>query len=181
MLTAMERLSPARQIVTFRLEQQNYALPIEMVIQVIEMVAMTRLPHIDGSVLGAINLHGEIIPVIDLRSHFQLPAAAHQRHTPILLVHAGQHSVGLIVDEVTDVINITRDQIRQPVDILPAGVSARPLLQGVIQQTAPLLLLDLQYLFQPSQVQALIEAIASLAQAAPYGTAGPILPAETAG
>ncbi|HEY4722368.1 MAG TPA: chemotaxis protein CheW [Anaerolineae bacterium] len=177
MLTAMDRLSPTRQVVTFRLDQQSYALPVETVIQVVEMVAMTRLPHIDGSVVGAINLHGEIIPIVDLRGHLQLPEAAHQRHTPILLAQAGQHSVGLIVDEVTEVVSITPDQIRQPVDILPAGVSARPLLQGVVRQAAPapLLLLDLQYLFQPSQVQALIEAIASLAHVHPYGTAGPVL------
>ena len=65
--------SPPLSILTFRLGEQVYGLPVQEVVQIIEMVAFTRLPQAPFAVQGVINLRGKIVPVLDLRLRFDLP------------------------------------------------------------------------------------------------------------
>ena len=62
-----------KSLVTFRLDSQTYALPIEPLVQIIEMVTITPIPQINSSVEGMINLRGTAVPVVNLGRHFGLP------------------------------------------------------------------------------------------------------------
>jgi purine-binding chemotaxis protein CheW len=147
-----------RDMVTFRLNRQTYALPIEPLEQIIEMVTITPIPQLDGAVEGVINIRGRAVPVVNLRRHFGLPEVALQLRTPIILAQIDACTVGLIVDEVIDVLRLTGAQIKRTGDFLPEGLGAVPLLQGLAHTPeGTVLLLDLEHLFRPHERQVLAE------------------------
>ncbi len=135
-------------LVTFRLEQQVYALPIEPIRQIIEMITVTAVPQVKKSIEGVINFHGLPVPVINLRRQLSLPPIALQLHTPIILVTLSNRLVGLIVDEVLEVLNLPQSQVIHPEMILPNGVGEASALHGLIQMEGKTVLcLDLDHLF----------------------------------
>ena len=157
--------SAMRNLVAFQLDRQTYALPIEPIVQIIEMVAITPIPQVNPAVEGVINVRGTAVPVINLRCQLGLPEAKLQLHTPIILVRTGERMVGLIVDQVADVLNISADQITRPQDMLPDELSDVPLLQGLTHTSqGALLLLDLEHLLASNQAQLAqaLEAISAL-------------------
>lgn len=157
--------SGLRNLLAFRLGRQTYALPIEPLVQIIPMLTITPVPQLGEMVEGMINLHGMAVPVVNMRRHLDLPAAPLQLHTPILLIRIGEPTVGLIVDKVVDVINLSAEKITPPSNILPEGATGTPLLQGLAHTPdGIMLLLDPAHLFLPNQVQALIQATDLLAE-----------------
>jgi purine-binding chemotaxis protein CheW len=167
-------------LVTFRLGRQTYALPIEPIVQIVEMVTITPIPQINHSVEGVINLRGAAVPVVNLRRHLGLPEAQLELHTPIVLVQSGGRTVGLIVDQVSDVLDIDAGQITCPTDLLPDGLSDAPLLRGLIQSPAgAILLLDLEHLFTPEHAR-LIQTLTTWPQTPDLGGNGKKNSAEAA-
>lgn len=151
-----------RNLVTFRLDRQTYALPLELIVQIVEMVTITPIPQVNHSVEGVINVRGASVPVVNLRRHLGLPEAKLQLHTPILLVRTGERMVGLIVDQVADVLNVSAGQITCPTELLPDGLSDAPLLQGLVHTSQnAVLLLDLDRLFSSERAK-LVQASATL-------------------
>jgi purine-binding chemotaxis protein CheW len=151
-------------IVTFRLGSQVYALPIEPVRQIIEMVTITPLPQVSLNVAGVINFHGTIAPVINLRCYLGLVETPLKLHTPIILVTVSERLVGLIVDQVLGVVELTADQIIDPRIILTKDMGAAPILNGLIQsQEETILLLNIDQLLKFQHTSALLEATDKLA------------------
>lgn len=168
--------SDFRNLVTFRLDRQMYALPIEPIVQIIEMVAVTPIPQVNHSVEGVINVRGTAVPVVNLRRHLSLPEAKLRLHTPLILVQTGERIVGLIVDEVSDVLNISASQIISPTEILPEGLGDAPLLQGLIHTPqGAVLLFDLSRLFSADRAK-LVQALAALPQDSGPADDGPSEP-----
>lgn len=163
--TALED-SPRRQnIVTFRLDRHTYALPIEPVERIVEMVAMTPVPQLEDWVEGIINVHGTAVAVVKLRRHLGLPDAPVQLDTPIVLIRVGGLTVGLIVDEVLDVHELSAEQIAPLTDVLPQELVEAPVLRGLAYVSdKAVLMLDPENLFRPDQLQALAQATEILAQ-----------------
>ena len=159
-LTDLENSADQRTLVAFRLDQQTYVLPIEPIVQIIEMVTITPIPQVNNMVEGVINVRGAPVPVVNLRRHLGLPEAALQLHTPIVLAHVGKLMVGLIVDEVLDVLSLSGGQIIHPADILLEGLGGGAMLQGLAHTSdGMVVLLDLDHLFLPHQAQALAQAV----------------------
>ena len=157
-----QHLADIRYLVTFRLDQKTYALPIEPIVQIIEMVTITPLPKAVNSMEGVINVRGAAVPVINLRRHLDLAETKLQLHTPIILVQTAEWLVGLVVDQVTDVLSISADQIIHPTDVLPTGVGDVPLLQGLMHTaTGAVLLLDLEFILAAEHAK-LVEAVTAL-------------------
>jgi purine-binding chemotaxis protein CheW len=158
--TAPGNPSGQQDVLAFKLGRQTYALPIHPVVQIIEMVAITPIPQIDTALEGVINVHGEAVAVVKLRRHLGLPDAPLQLNTPIVLVKVGERTVGLIVDEVVDVLNLPDDRIIHLHDILPDTVGDAPALQGVTYITEnTLLMLDPNELFDPQELSLLAQAV----------------------
>jgi purine-binding chemotaxis protein CheW len=164
--TTEETLSEQQNMVAFRLEKQTYALPIEPIVQIVEMVAITPIPQLSQVVEGVINVHGEAVAVVKLRRHLGLADAPLQLNTPILLTRIGGQTIGLIVDEVTDVFNLPTDQIVRLGEILPEELGNAPIFRGLtyVADNA-VLMLDPDQLFRPDQLEILAQA-ASLLQKA---------------
>ena len=163
MLTTKENTSDILQdktdLVIFRLNRIHYAITVELIQQIIEMVIIIPVLSTVEWMEGVINYHGVSVPVVDLRRHFGLEVAPYRWHTPIILVNISNRLVGLIVDEVLDVRAISNEQIVAPGSILPPGVPQTSLLKSLIQTEQNItLLLDLAHLFDQVQVRALSAA-----------------------
>lgn len=134
--------------VIFRLNQQLYALSVDFVVQIISMVTIGPLPQVSEVVEGLINVRGESVVVVNLRRQLGLPEIAFDLNTPILLVRVNEHVVGLIVDEVVDVLEFSLDDAVQSSEILPDGLGEIAVLLGVIQEEiGTVLIINIDRLF----------------------------------
>lgn len=102
------------KFLTFQLDREEYAIPIRHVIEIIGLQRITPLPDLPDFVKGVINLRGKVIPVIDVRLRFGMPERAYDERTCIVIVNIDEASVGLIVDEVNEVMAISADRIEPP-------------------------------------------------------------------
>ncbi len=110
-------LSPADRregkFLTFRLAENEYAIDILAVREIIGVPDITVVPQMPEFVKGVINLRGKVIPVVDLRQRFGLGETQHTEETCIIVIDTGQDT-GLIVDAVCEVIDIRDEQIDPP-------------------------------------------------------------------
>jgi purine-binding chemotaxis protein CheW len=102
------------RIIVFRLESQRYALPIEVVQEIQQIVAFSDLPDSSPAVVGVINLRGQVVPAVDLRLLVGLPAIAYGLQTPMVFVRTSRGVVSLIVDEVEDVVEVPAGSTQAP-------------------------------------------------------------------
>ncbi|MCU0705104.1 MAG: chemotaxis protein CheW [Fimbriiglobus sp.] len=110
-----------RQYLTFRLADEEYGLEILRVQEIKGYSKVTPLPNTPPEVKGVMNLRGAVVPIIDLRHRFGLPTAEYTRFTVIIVVTIGVRVIGLVVDAVSDVLNVgERDAVPPPE--LGAGV-----------------------------------------------------------
>ena len=98
----------------FTLEDEEYAISVTDVREIIGAIPITRVPGVPDSVRGVINLRGKIIPVADLRIRFNLQAVDHGARTCIIVVRARGAEFGLVVDKVLEVARIAEEDIEPP-------------------------------------------------------------------
>ena len=105
----------AGKYLTFKLGPEDFGIGILKVQEIIGMLSVTRVPKTPEFVRGVVNLRGKVIPVIDLRLKFTLEPKADTDRTCIIVVQvalqAASVTMGLIVDEVSEVLNVLADQI----------------------------------------------------------------------
>lgn len=113
--SAEQTLSETRQIggkyLTFVLAGEEYGLEILKVHEIIGMMQVTSVPQTPVFVRGVINLRGKIIPVVDLRLKFGMEAAEQTDETCIIVVQANNVQVGIVVDKVSEVLDISNEDI----------------------------------------------------------------------
>src|SRR4051812_25169417 len=97
-------IASAGQVVVFRLETQCFALPLGQVERATRAVAITPLPRAPSVVAGVIDLHGSVVPVIDLRRRLQLPERAATLNDQLLITRTSKRLYAAQVDAVLDVI-----------------------------------------------------------------------------
>jgi chemotaxis signal transduction protein len=102
------------QVVTFFLGGQRFALPIERVQEIQQIVAFSEVPMGNGSVVGMINLRGQVIPAIDLRQMVGMPFQDYDLETPMVICRVEGQLVALVVDEVQDVLDLPEDCMQAP-------------------------------------------------------------------
>jgi len=98
-------MSELLQVVVFRLDGQRYALPLAVVRRIVRAVEVTPLPGAPPIVLGAINVAGSILPVLNLRRRFLLPERTIGLDDQFLLAQSPGRAVALVIDEAHGVID----------------------------------------------------------------------------
>lgn len=96
----------ANQFLTFRLQEEEYGVEILRVQEIKGFSHITPIPNTPSYIKGAMNLRGTVVPIIDLRSKFNMPGAEYNQYTVIIVVTVGSRVMGLVVDAVSDVLNI---------------------------------------------------------------------------
>ena len=121
---------------------QRFGLPVEHVVQIVEMVELTPLPKAPEIVAGVINFHGRVIPLVDVRKRLNLVPQPYSLRTPIVVSRLHDHVTGLIVDSVSGVIEVPLAQVVDPGEIFSAETRPPlPLLRGVARLNDGLLLI----------------------------------------
>ncbi|HQD50649.1 MAG TPA: chemotaxis protein CheW [Defluviitaleaceae bacterium] len=100
-----------RQFIVFKLGNEEYGIDILNVQNIERVLSITRVPKAPFFIKGVINLRGEIIPVMSLRLKFNLEADEYTDDTRIIIVKIDDNQIGMIVDEVKEVLQLTADSI----------------------------------------------------------------------
>ncbi|MGE0862586.1 MAG: chemotaxis protein CheW [Vicinamibacterales bacterium] len=110
----------AGKYLTFALAQEEYGLLVIKVREIIKIMDITAVPQMPDHVKGVINLRGKVIPIIDLRLKFGLPVQEYTERTCIIVaeveVEDRKVMLGIIVDSVSEVLNIANDEIEPAPD-----------------------------------------------------------------
>jgi len=108
--------SDVDQYLTFSLGQEEYGIEILKVQEIKGYSAITPIPNTPPHVKGVMNLRGTVVPVVDLRSKFAMETVEYSKFTVIIVVTIGTKIAGLVVDAVSDVLNIPASDIRPAPD-----------------------------------------------------------------
>ncbi len=113
---SMERQEDTQygKYLTFALGAEVFGIEIRHVTEIIGMQAITKVPEVPAYVKGIINLRGKIIPLIDMRLKFNKESIPYDDRTCIIVIEVKQIPVGLIVDNVDEVLNISDENIASP-------------------------------------------------------------------
>jgi len=158
----------AGKYLTFALAEEEYGLEILKVREIIQMMDITAVPRTPPYVKGVINLRGKVIPVVDLRLKVGMPEAERTDQTCIIVVDIGAVETGIIVDRVSEVLDIAAEDI-EDAPSFGAGVNTDFILGMGKTEEKVTMLLDISKLLSHEDV-ATVTGTVSTAQA-PAGPA----------
>lgn len=109
------------QYLTFELADEEFGIDILQVQEIKGLTHLTQIPNMPDYIKGVMNLRGTVVPVVDLRAKFNLPTSDYDRFTVIIVVNLGSRIMGLVVDAVSDVLNVGAEAI-EPAPELGVGI-----------------------------------------------------------
>jgi len=101
------------KFLSFFLGKEEYAFEILKVQEIIGLMPITPVPNMPRYIRGVLNLRGKIVPVMNLRSRFNLPEVEDTSETCVIVVQENQYQVGVVVDKVSEVADIETEQIEE--------------------------------------------------------------------
>lgn len=107
----------AREYLTFRLDQEEYGIDILKVQEIRGYEPPTRIAHAPEFIKGVVNLRGTIIPIVDMRLKFNCSKAEYNSFTVVIILNLRNRVVGIVVDSVSDVMELSAESIRPAPDI----------------------------------------------------------------
>ena len=120
------------QMVFFRLAQEQFALEIQRVKEIVRLPATTKLPKAPSYINGIANLRGNILPILDTRERLALEASGPTEQSRVLVTEVAGHLMGLLVDSVLTVKEVEADSIKPPPPVVQTV--DREYLSGVVQK-----------------------------------------------
>ncbi|MEF2074776.1 chemotaxis protein CheW [Consotaella aegiceratis] len=120
----------ARELVAFRIGEQEFCVDIMSVREIRGFAAATPLPHAPHYVNGVINLRGTVLPIVDLAARLGFGATQPTARSVTIVVAVGGQVVGLLVDGVSDILTVTDDLLQPTPDV--SSDLARSFVQGVM-------------------------------------------------
>lgn len=151
----------AGKYLTFLLGEESYGIEILKVQEIIGMQSITRIPRTPEYVKGVINLRGKVIPVIDLRLRFGMEEAEVSRKTCIIVVQVTKADVsvtmGIVVDEVSEVLEISAEEIEPPPGF-GTQVETAFILGMAKTENAVKILLDIDKIMTEGEMEALAKS-----------------------
>lgn len=148
------RADEPRQIVTFRVEDRSFGIDVRLVREIKGWQATTPLPHTPPHVVGVINLRGVILAIYDLRARIGLgPTAPTPAHV-VLVADVDERPVGLLVDTVSDIINVPSEALRPAPDTGGETGDGAAIECLAVLDEGIVALLNLQHVIGPSMADA---------------------------
>lgn len=126
--------------VTFMLEHETYGIDVMQIREVIRSAEISPVPGAPDYVLGIINLRGNVVAIIDTRKRFGLQSREMDDASRILILEAGDYVVGFLVDSVSEVAELTNDQVEAAPDT-GGGQNASRFITGLYNRKEGLLIL----------------------------------------
>lgn len=144
---AQATMTDLREFLAFKIGNEEYGVDILRVQEIRSYEKPTTIANATGELQGVMNLRGVIVPIIDLRLKLGQTAVQYDHLKVVIVLHIGQRTVGVVVDGVSDVLTLEREQLR-PVPALRGNVKPEHLL--AIGSVGPrmLILLDIEKFLQ---------------------------------
>jgi purine-binding chemotaxis protein CheW len=111
-----DKHSAGGKFLTFFLAEEEYGIEILKVVEIIGSMNITKIPRMPKFIKGVINLRGKVIPVMDLRLRFGMPELEDNEESVVILVQAGGNKMGIVVDRVSEVLDIDNQDIQDKPD-----------------------------------------------------------------
>jgi purine-binding chemotaxis protein CheW len=159
---AANQAMDATQYLTVNLADEEYGVDILAVREIRGWTPVTRIPQAPSYVLGVLNLRGAIVPVLDLRLRFGLKREEYTATTVTVIVTVAGRNFGVVVDAVSDVVDVDAGAVR-PVPDMGTAVDTEYLKGLTSVGERMVLLLDVDRLLQPQDAQMLEAALPAVA------------------
>jgi len=143
----------------FHLDKEDYGIGIKNVTEIVGKQNVTRVPNMPDYVKGVINLRGQVIPVIDVRTRFGLPFREYDDRTCSVVINVNNLQFGVIVDVVDEVISIAPDKIAPPPNV--SGNQASRFIKGMGRSDGSdkvKLLLDIERMIKEEDLNQIVNA-----------------------
>ena len=142
---------------TFHLADEVFGIEICFVTEIVGIQTITPIPAMPDFIKGVINLRGKVIPVMDVRTRFRLPTREYDERTCIIVVEIDKTIVGLVVDRVSEVMDIPESQMEPPPKT--TGKKGRRFLQGLGKVESDVkIILNVSQLLYEEELEQLVEA-----------------------
>ena len=147
MMEKLDELSAsgAREYLTFRLDQEEYGIDILKVQEIRGYEPPTRVANAPDFIKGVVNLRGTIVPIVDMRLKFSCSKAEYNAFTVVIVLNLRNRIVGIVVDSVSDVMELPPDSLKAAPDIESVIDSGAVLGLGSLGERM-LILLDIERL-----------------------------------
>ncbi len=147
--------SAAGEYLTFVLGDEEYGIEILKVQEIRGYDAVTQIANTPDFIKGVVNLRGKIVPIVDLRIKFHLGKVVYDEFTVVIILNLGGRVVGIVVDGVSDVMDLKEDQLRD-VPSLVTSIDTKYIVGLATVEQQMLILVDIEQLMS-SQEMALID------------------------
>ena len=142
---AQTSTSAAREYLTFRLDQEEYGIDILKVQEIRGYEPPTRIAHAPEFIKGVVNLRGTIVPIVDMRLKFNCSKAEYNSFTVVIILNLHRRVVGIVMNSISDVMELAADNVRSAPDIESAIDSSCIVGLGSVAERM-LILLDIEKL-----------------------------------
>lgn len=161
--SAVASIAQEGKYLSFLLGKEEYGVEILKVQEINGMMGVTPVPRTPSYVRGVINLRGRVIPIISLRDHFKMPRVEDTEKTCVIVVQVQyedtQITVGIIVDEVSEVLNISRQQI-EPAPSFGGGMEETDFVTGMGKlDDKVVILLDIDQILSQGELAGILESV----------------------
>jgi purine-binding chemotaxis protein CheW len=147
------------EFLAFTLGKEEYGIDIQKVQELRGYETVTRIANAPEFIKGVMNLRGNIVPVIDMRIRLRLGEPTYDQFTVVVILNVGTRVVGMVVDSVSDVTTLTREQIK-PAPEMGSTFDAGHLIGLGTLESRMLILLDIEKMMA-SPDMGLVEKLAA--------------------
>ena len=158
-ITATADTAKPLEFLAFTLGKEEYGIDIQTVQELRGYETVTRIANAPEFIKGVMNLRGNIVPVIDMRIRFRLGEPAYDQFTVVVILNIGARVVGMVVDSVSDVTTLSREQIK-PAPEMGTTFEAGHLIGLGTLESRMLILLDIEKMMS-SPDMGLVEKLAA--------------------
>ncbi len=142
-----------RELIAFRIGEQEFCVDIMSVREIRGWTPATPLPRAPGYMKGVINLRGAVLPIIDLGARFGLRTSEPTARHVIMVAHVGGRLVGLLVDAVSDIVQLDEGAVQPTPDV--ASDEVRTFVKGIFAIDGRMIsLIDLSLILPPMEAEA---------------------------
>ena len=140
-----------REFLAFKLGAEEYGIDILRVQEIRSYEQPTRIANAPAFIKGVVNLRGVIVPIVDMRIKFNLDSARYDSFTVVIVLNIASRVVGMVVDAVSDVITLTKEQLRPVPEFSSAIATDHLLAVGSIDERM-LILIDIDKLMTSAEM-----------------------------
>jgi purine-binding chemotaxis protein CheW len=152
-MTDLNQASIVRELIAFRIGDQEFCVDIMAVREIRGWTPATPLPRAPGFMKGVINLRGAVLPIVDLGSRFGLTTSEPSARHVIMVAHIAGRLVGLLVDAVSDIIQLTDEAVQPTPDV--ASDEVRTFVKGIFAIDGRMIsLIDLDHILPEIEAEA---------------------------